>query len=127
MTTPYSIDNAMLALPHLVNCAMQGDLLTYSELGALIDQHYRACDPLLAHIRDEICIKNGLPMISVLVVNKNSKKPGKSFLPEGTGNLSKQESEQRFERERQRVYAYPNWLQVLRRFNLQPVTRNRTR
>jgi hypothetical protein len=127
VTSPYSINNAMSALPHLVYCAMHGELLTYSELGELIGQHYRACDPLLAYIRDEICIKNDLPLISVLVVNKNTRKPGNSFLPEGTGKMSEHETELRFERERRRVYAYPNWLEVLRKLNLQPVTSNRLR
>lgn len=114
MTTDYTIENAKLALPHLVHHAQIKEPLTYKQLGEKIDRHYRNAVPnLLGYIRDEICRKNDLPMLNVIVINNKTKLPGDSFLPEGTKHLSKKEYRERYEKIRDAVFAYDKWDDLL--------------
>lgn len=110
MTTDYTIENAKLALPHLVRHAQMGKTLTYKQLGEKIDRHYRNAVPkLLGYIRDEICIKNDLPMLNAIVINNQTKLPGDSFLSEETNHWSKKKYRERYEEIRDAVFAYDKW------------------
>lgn len=102
-------DNAYRALPHLVCCTHLQETITYGELGRRIGKHHRTMQFLLGYIRDEICFKRGLPLLNVIVVNKNSGLPGKSFLREGTSHFTDEEYRRRFEELRDEVFAYAGW------------------
>ncbi|MDR0854481.1 MAG: hypothetical protein LBN34_08950 [Clostridiales Family XIII bacterium] len=62
-------------------------VVTYSEVAEYVgDKVGHEIAPIsiaqpLGFIRDEICKKHNLPLINVLVVNKNTSFPGESFLP----------------------------------------------
>lgn len=110
MTTDYTIENAKLALPHLVHHAQMGKTLTYKQLGEKIDRHYRNAVPnLLGYIRDEICLKHDLPMLNAIVINNKTKLPGESFISGGTKHLSKKEYRERYEEIKDDVFAYDKW------------------
>ena len=110
MTTDYTIENAKLALPHLVHHAQVGKTLTYKQLGEKIDRHYRNAVPkLLGYIRDEICLKHGLPMLNAIVVNNRTKLPGDGFLSGGSKHLSKKE----YEEIKDEIFAYDKWDDLL--------------
>lgn len=109
MTTEYSINNAHVALPHLVHYARMRKTMTYGELGAMIGQHWRATSHLLFYIRDEICIARGLPLLTAIVVNKSSGLPGRSWLPGGTAHLSPEQYRQTYEAVRDEVFAFDGW------------------
>lgn len=117
-----SIENANLALPYLVCYAKKGKTLTYKELAEKIKSHHRALSYMLGYIRDEICLKNGLPMISSIVVRTDTKLPGGDFLPEGTSNLSSEEFKKKFEENRDKVFSYTEWDKLLNKLNLTPVS-----
>ena len=74
-----SIENASLALPYLVYYAKKGKTLTYKELAEKINSHPIALSYMLGYIRDDICLKRGLPMISVIVVRTDTGLPGADF------------------------------------------------
>lgn len=82
------MDAARRALPHLVECAERRMTITYGELGRRIGRHARTLAPVLGYIRDEICAARGLPLLSALVVSKETGLPGPGFLAEGTNGLS---------------------------------------
>ena len=113
MTTESSISNAHLALPHLVHYARMRKTMTYSELGAMIGQHWRATSHLLYYIRDEICIPRGLPLLTAIVVSKSRGLPGESWLPGGTAHLSLEQYTQTYEAVRDQVFAFDGWEALL--------------
>ncbi len=119
--TKYTIDNAYRALPHLVHCAELRETITYGELGTKIGIHHRPVRFLLGYIRDEICRKRGLPLLNVIVVNKDTGVPGESFLAGGTSQLTDEEYKQRFEDLRDEVFAYAEWDVLLVELGLTPV------
>ena len=121
MTTEYSIKNAHLALPHLVHYAKMRKTITYGELAMKIGLHHRAIRWLLGYIRDEICIKRDLPLITAIVINKNSKLPGARWLPGGTQHLSPEEYKREYEKHRDQVFACDAWDVVLQELELSPV------
>ena len=115
MATLLTVHRALLALPHLVQLAESHDTITYGELA----QRMRVPNPRtlawpLWYIRDEICRKRKLPMITAIVVTKGTGLPGAGFLPEGTRHLTKEQIKQRFEEIRDEVFAYPGWQDLLR-------------
>jgi len=114
-------DNAYRALPHLVCCTHLRETVTYGELGRRIGIHHRPVQFLLGYIRDEICLKRDLPLLNVIVVNKYTGLPGKSFLPEGTSHLTEEEYRRRFEELRDEVLAYDGWDTLLTDLGLTPV------
>ncbi|WP_292387616.1 hypothetical protein [Methanosarcina sp. UBA5] len=116
-----SIENANLALPYLVYSAKWKETLTYKELAGKINSHPRALSYMLGYIRDEICRKRELPMLSVIVVNSETRLPGDDFLPEGTANLSKEEYEEKFIELRDEVFKYSKWDELLKELDLTPI------
>jgi len=76
---------------------------------------------LLGYIRDEICLKRDLPLLNVIVVKKDTKLPGVSFLPEDTSHLTAEEYRRRFEDLRDEVFAYAEWDALLRDLGLTPL------
>ena len=114
-------DNAYRALPHLVYYAHLEKTITYGELGRRIGIHHRPVRFLLGYIRDEICRRRGLPLLNVIVVNKITRLPGQSFLPEDLSHLTDEEYKRRFEEHRDEVFAYAGWDTLLRDLGLTPV------
>jgi len=114
-------DNAYRALPHLVYYAHLEKTITYGELGRRIGIHYRSVRFLLGYIRDEICRRRGLPLLNVIVVNKSTGLPGKSFLPEDLSLLTDEEYRRRFEELRDEVFAYVGWYTLLTDLGLTPL------
>lgn len=68
MATRISIEKGNLALPHLVYYAKRKETITYKELARRINTFYRSLSYPLGYIRDDVCRKRGLPMLSVIVV-----------------------------------------------------------
>jgi hypothetical protein len=121
MATELTIERAHLALPHLVHCAKIRKTITYGELAEKIDAHHRAIFRPPGYIRDEICIPRGLPLITALVVNKMSRMPGESWLPEGTGHLEPDEYQREYEKFRDEAFACDAWDALLGDLGLPPV------
>ena len=72
---------------YLKQCAREERTAEYGEIGDRKDVNLQPAFrliPLLNYIRDEICVPQGLPWISALVVNKETRLPGNGWLPEGT-------------------------------------------
>jgi hypothetical protein len=121
MPTAYQIETTRLLLPHLIRAAKRRETPTYGQLGNAIDRHHRTIPDVLGYIRDEICQPRDLPLINAIVVNKNSRLPGESFLPEGTSNLTPQQYRQRFQDLRDEVFAYAGWDDLLEELGLTPI------
>jgi len=74
---------------HLTMLARRMRVETYGEIAAALGQeagHEIAPVSLgspLGFIRDNICLKRGLPLLNSIAVNANTWKPGESFLPSG--------------------------------------------
>lgn len=112
---------ARLILPHLIRAAREGQIITYGDLGRCIGSHHRPLRYALGFIRDQLCIPKGLPMLNVLVVNKDTELPGESFLAGGTAHLSDQQYEVRFQEERARVFPHDGWENLLQSLGLKPI------
>ncbi|MGM0494970.1 MAG: hypothetical protein ACQER1_18700 [Armatimonadota bacterium] len=125
MPTERTEQKAKEALPILVNCAQKRKVITYSRLGAQIGVIPVNIGRILGYIRGVICRKGErAPMINALVVNKNTRLPGKDFLPDGTEHLSDGEFVQAFETHRDAVFAYERWDDLLSEYDLSPVKRS---
>lgn len=74
---------------YLIELATKMRVETYGEVAAAIgEREGRIIAPVsltypLAFIRDEICLRQGLPLLNALVVNADSWRPGACFLPAG--------------------------------------------
>jgi hypothetical protein len=74
---------------HLVKSAAKMRVETYGEIAAAIgSREGREIAPVslgypLGFIRDEICLKRGLPLLNAIAVSADDWRPGDSFLPEG--------------------------------------------
>ena len=111
MATEYSIENARLALPHLIECAGSHKTITYGDLTAKIGRHPRAASHLLEHLL-RMCHKLNIPTIGTLVVSKTTGLPGDGFVvDQGAKKLDfgGPEYRRQAEREQARVYAHKNW------------------
>lgn len=109
MFSEHTIERARHALPHLIECAQKGKTITYGELADRIGVHHRAIPPILYYLRDEICIPRNLPLITAIVIHKADHRPGDSWLPGGTRDLTEEEKRCRFEEAREEVFAYQDW------------------
>jgi putative restriction endonuclease len=78
----------------LVSLAPHGRLITYEELAKELGTHYRADRFVLEPIQD-YCLKNGLPPLTILVVNKQTNKPGAGFTAWSHDNLREGRTEVR--------------------------------
>lgn len=121
MATELTIERAHLALPHLVRCARERRTITYGELGEKIGVHPRALSWPLGYVRDQLCRSRGLPLITALVVKTTTRMPGESWLPEGTGHLTPDEYQRRYEQYRDDVFACDAWDGLLEELGLPPV------
>jgi hypothetical protein len=68
---------------HLKKCADQMRTVTYGELAKECGLAPSGIGYQLGYVRDEICRKRGLPWLSAIAVNTDTRRPGGSFLPEG--------------------------------------------
>jgi len=121
MATENIISKSMVTLPYIIYTAKSRDLITYGDLAKLVGVHHRVIAHILGYIRDEICRKKGLPLINAIVVNGISRLPGESFLPEGTGHLSKEEYKKAFEKHRDKVFICNKWDELHKELRLQPI------
>lgn len=78
---------AYMAWNELSDFARTNQPVTYELLGKLIGVHHRAVKFALAPIQD-YCLNNGLPPLSILVVNKNTGLPGQGFIARNADNIS---------------------------------------
>ena len=120
MATEYSIENARLAAPHLIECAKAGKTMFYSELTAKIGRHHRAAPHLLEHLL-RVCHKLKIPTIGTLVVSKSTGLPGDGFIvDQGAKKLEFGSLDYRtqVEVEQKRVYSHPNWDALLHELEL---------
>lgn len=68
---------------YLRRCADPMRTVTYGELAKECGLAPSGIGYQLGYVRDEICRKRGLPRLSAIAVNTDSRRPGGSFLPEG--------------------------------------------
>ena len=122
MTTQKMIDYAELALPYLVHCAKARCTVTYGQLSGLIGVHWRTATFWLGYIRDEICNQRGRPLLTAIVVNKQTRLPGADWLPEGTENLPSEDYHKRYEDEKARVFSYSGWDNLLQELGIPPLS-----
>ena len=120
MPTEKTREYALLILPHLLACADKRETITYGELARRVDWHHRPLRYALYHVRDEICRPRGLPLITAIVVTRNTGLPDESFLPEGTADLAEDDYRARFEYWRDKVFDCPQWAGLLEELGLQP-------
>ena len=66
---------------YLKQCAREMRTATYGEIEEAVKRPARFLDQELDYIRDEICIPQGLPWLSALVVNASTRLPGAGWLP----------------------------------------------
>ncbi|MGI4792295.1 MAG: hypothetical protein ACRYFS_26005 [Janthinobacterium lividum] len=111
MATEYSIENARIAVPHLIECARNKQTITYGELTAKIGRHHRAAPHLLEYLL-RVCHKLEIPTIGTLVVSKTTGLPGDGFiLDQKTKKLEfgSNEYQRQVKAEQNKVYAHKNW------------------
>lgn len=118
-----TFEKANLAIPYLVYHAQKKGTITYNELGKKIGHHHRNLGYILRYIRDDICIKKGHPMITVIVVQVDTGLPGDDFLPNGLARfLTKEKYRKKFEENRDKVYKFDKWDELLDELNLNPIS-----
>ena len=122
MATQTTIDYAMRILPEMIRCAQLRQTITYGDLAHRADLHHRALPWALGYIRDELCDARGLPLLNVIVINKDTGEPGVSFLPDGTDHLSRAEYTQAFELIRDQVFACDRWDSLMKDLGLVSAT-----
>ncbi len=106
---------AKVVVPHLVAQAKACETITYGELGKKVGYPAFFLGRVLGHIRDEWCRPAGIPEINVLVMSKEDRQPGKSFLAGGTTHLTLAQRRMEFETRKQQVCAYKHWDEFLQR------------
>ena len=68
-------------LDFLKSCADDMRTVTYGEVAEKTGLAAPGLTHQLAYIRDEICRRRGLPWLSAIVVNTQTRRPGHAFLP----------------------------------------------
>ncbi len=121
MTVDLTEERALRILPYLVEAAENRRTITYKELAAKIGAYHRTLSEPLGYIRDKICAARGLPMITCLVVNLQTRRPGAAWFRLGASGLTDAEDRATFEENCEKVFAYNNWQGLLKDLNLQPV------
>ena len=86
-------ERASRAWPVLAKLAAQRKLTTYGKLGKAIGVHHRAVQYLLDPIQRH-CEENDIPPLTILVHNKDTKKPGRGFYQ---WNLNREDEVFRFD------------------------------
>jgi putative restriction endonuclease len=103
---------AGLIWPILVKAAAQEvprELLTYGEVAQQIGVHHRVLSYPLGHIQ-AYCISNGLPPLTALVVNKQTRMQGNGYTAGQTGDLADVEA----------VFAF-DWTRIPNPFSQMPI------
>ena len=111
MATEYSIENASLALPHLIECARSHETITYGGLTAKIGRQHRPAPHLLEHLL-RVCHTLNIPTIGTLVVSKTTGLPGDGFVVDQSAkklDFGGPDYRRQVEKEQARVYARKNW------------------
>jgi hypothetical protein len=121
MVTKLQIERAYLLLPHLVNYAREKQTVTYKEIGDKIGIFHRGFFPALCYIRDEFCVKRGYPLISALVVSKDTQLPGESWLPFYVGELTDTQNKLRHDFEKEKIFSCNKWDDLLTYLGLEHV------
>jgi hypothetical protein len=114
MAFPPHIQVAIKMLPHLIMCAKTGRQTSYEELGEAMNIQSRLFSKPLAFIRDDICLRHGLPPLTAVVENKGADRPINSFAPAQLDQLTKPEYERLKNRSLKQVFDYPKWDMALR-------------
>jgi HNH endonuclease len=91
---------AYRAWPILCQLAADGSVITYGDLGELIGTTHRHIGRVLSVIQT-YCLNAQLPPLTILVVNKNTGRPGEGFIAWDADDI-----DTGFEQ----VYNYTNWL-----------------
>lgn len=86
--------------------------MTYGDLSKLVDHPAHFLGKPLAYVRDDICARHNLPLLTVLVVDAATGLPGDSFLPGGRGDLSDEQYREIVDEHSQRVFEYDRWEQT---------------
>ena len=68
---------------YLKQCAADMRTVSYGEIAKACGLAPAGIGYQLGFVRDEICRKRGLPWLSAIAVNADTRRPGGSFLPEG--------------------------------------------
>lgn len=79
-------ERAFQAWPVLTERAGQRSTITYGELGEALHIHHRPVRLVLGIIQD-LCIREHLPPLTILVVKKDGKRPGAGFIAWDPGRL----------------------------------------
>ena len=68
---------------YLKQCAREMRAAPYGEIGEAVELPARFLNRQLDYIRDEVCIPQGLPWLSALGVNAETRLPSAGWLPDG--------------------------------------------
>lgn len=120
MATDYSIANARLAVPPLIECARTVQTITYGDLAARIGRHHRAMPHLLEPLL-RVCHRLDIPTIGTLVVSKTTGLPGDGFIVDGAArqlNYGGSEYRRIVQDEQNRIYAHANWNRLRQEYGL---------
>jgi len=79
-------ERAFKAWQILTKLAATGRLITYEDLAKALEIHHRTIRFVLEMIQD-YCLKNELPPLTILVVNKQTNEPGAGFIAWSHDNL----------------------------------------
>ena len=103
---------ALKCIPHLVKCAEERRTITYGELAQLIGKHHRPSSFWLAYIRDELCVPNGYPILTAIVVRREGV-PGVSYLASGTDSeIGTAEYAAEARKVQEDVFAFRDWARL---------------
>lgn len=107
-------DVAVALLKHIIQ---DNEIITYGDLASKMDHpiNPRNLDYPLGCI-SEACKENGLPLLSVMVVNKDTLNPGAGFFKYFFPELKQNEWEPKFFELYNQVKEYNNWNCVLDAF-----------
>ncbi len=111
MATDYSIENARLAVPYLIEYAQKGKTLTCGQLAEKIGRHHRAVPHLLEHLL-RVCQKLDIPTIGTLVISQTTGLPGDGFIIDGAAKqieFGGVEYRHRVKDEQSRIFAHADW------------------
>lgn len=84
--------SAFKAWEILVRLAKQRDVITYGELAELVSVHYRSVRFVLGHVQNH-CLNYNLPPLTILIVNKSTRKPSTGFIAFSHDNIEQGRAE----------------------------------
>ena len=109
------IDVAINLLRHILE---NNEIIQYGELAKLLSppmENPRNLDRPLGCISDA-CKENGLPLLSVMVVNKETSIPGAGFFKYFYPQLKREQWDEKFIEEHKKVQQFDKWNKVLDAF-----------